>query len=85
MANAKAKAMFSLFFLPFKPWAVASFVTLCFLSYIVWRAIYNRYLHPLSKFPGPILGSLTDLYLVFMIKTVPTFGLQLHKKYGMIL
>ena len=52
-------------------------------TYFVWKAVYNRYFHPLSGFPGPVLGSITDFYLVYIIASVPTFGLELHKKYGM--
>lgn len=47
-------------------------------------AIRRRYFHPLSRFPGPFWGSLTDWYLVWVIKSVPTYGLDLHKKYGPI-
>ncbi len=54
---------------------------LCFLA-LVGKGIYNRYFHPLSKFPGPFWASVTDLYLAFFITSVPTFGLELHKKHG---
>lgn len=57
-------------------------ITLAFGAYIVYNAIYNRYFHPLSKFPGPFLGSITQFYLVYVIASVPTFGLELHRKYG---
>ena len=52
-------------------------------SIVITRGIYNRYFHPLSKFPGPIWGSITDLYLAYMISSVPVCGLELHKKYGL--
>ncbi len=53
-----------------------------FFTYVFSTAIYNRYFHPLAKFPGPFLGSLTSWYLVHVICSVPTYGLELHKKYG---
>ena len=49
---------------------------------LITKGVYNRHFHPLSKFPGPFWGSVTDLYLVYMITSVPTFGLELHKKHG---
>lgn len=57
-------------------------ITLLFGAYIVHNAIYNRYFHPLSKFPGPFLGTITQFYLVYVIASVPTYGLELHRKYG---
>lgn len=50
--------------------------------FIVSKGFYNRYFHPLRHFPGPFWGGITDFYLVYMIASVPTFGLDLHKKYG---
>ena len=44
--------------------------------------IYNRYFHALSKYPGPFWGSVTDFYKFYMITSVPTLGLELHKKHG---
>ncbi|OTB02431.1 hypothetical protein M426DRAFT_13577 [Hypoxylon sp. CI-4A] len=64
---------------------------LCYLTaaiafmYIPSVCVYNRYFHPLAGFPGPFLGSLTEWYLVYVICSVPTFGLELHKKYGPII
>ncbi|KAK3319551.1 cytochrome P450 [Cercophora scortea] len=55
-----------------------------FMGCTLYVCIYNRCLHPLANFPGPFLGSLTDWYLVYVICSVPTFGLELHKKYGPI-
>ncbi|KAI0175292.1 cytochrome P450 [Pestalotiopsis sp. NC0098] len=54
------------------------------LLYTVGKCIYNKFFHPLAKFPGPFLGGFTDWYLVYVICSVPTFGLELHKKYGPI-
>lgn len=52
------------------------------LTYFIYVCIRNRYFHPLSAFPGPFWGSITDWYLVYVIKSVPTYGLDLHKQYG---
>lgn len=57
------------------------FFLLCICAFL-GKGIQNRYFHPLSKFPGPFWASVTDLYLVFFIPSVPIFGLKLHKKHG---
>lgn len=65
--------------------SIAGYVTATVIvAYILYVGIYNRYFHPLAKFPGPLLGSMTDWYLVYIICSVPTFGLELHKKYGIL-
>lgn len=46
------------------------------------QGIRNRYFHPLSRYPGPFWGSITSLYLAYMIKSVPTFGYEMHQQYG---
>ncbi|CAG8977287.1 hypothetical protein HYALB_00012979 [Hymenoscyphus albidus] len=49
---------------------------------IISKGLYNRYLHPLRNFPGPFWGGVSDFYLVYMIASVPTYGLDLHAQYG---
>lgn len=49
---------------------------------ILVTGIYNRYFHALSGIPGPFWGSVTKLYLVYMISSVPIKGLELHRRYG---
>ena len=51
---------------------------------IVANAIYNRYFHPLHKFPGPFWGSVTDLYNTYLLSTrqVHVKQLRLHEQYG---
>ena len=53
-----------------------------FLSYV----IYQRYFHPLAKYPGPFLASLTDLWQVrqFMTLKQPYNLTDLHERYGPI-
>jgi len=56
------------------------------LAFIVVTAnvFRNRWLHPLSKFPGPFLGSITYWYSVYMFFTYRAHELEydLGKKYG---
>lgn len=56
-----------------------------FGSYVVLRLMYNRYFHPLRNFPGPIWGSLTDFYKLYIVaqKDAHTRGIAMHKKYGL--
>lgn len=54
--------------------------------YLCGYIIYQQYLHPLAKFPGPFLASLTDLWQVhqFMTLQQPYTLTRLHEKYGSI-
>ena len=46
--------------------------------------LYNRYFHPLRKFPGPSSGSLMDAYHTYLMwrKSGHTEQLALHKQHG---
>ncbi|KKA24841.1 Benzoate 4-monooxygenase [Rasamsonia emersonii CBS 393.64] len=57
----------------------------CLLALLVY-IIYQRFLHPLAKYPGPFLASLTDLWQVhqFMTLKQPYHLTELHEKYGPI-
>lgn len=59
-----------------------SLLAIAALAYIV----YQRYLHPLAKYPGPFLASLTDLWQVnqFLSLQQPYNLTKLHMKYGPI-
>lgn len=50
------------------------------LSYV----IYYRYLHPLSKYPGPFMASLTNFWKAYQYLTFAFHHnmLELHAKYG---
>ncbi|KAI1328955.1 hypothetical protein F5Y16DRAFT_367729 [Xylariaceae sp. FL0255] len=37
--------------------AVVGFVAIIGVLYILSQVVYNLYLHPLNKYPGPFLGS----------------------------
>lgn len=54
---------------------------LCVATY---NALYNRYFHPLHRFPGPFWGSVTDLYHTYLLSTsqVHLKQLRLHQTYG---
>ncbi|KAJ5387707.1 hypothetical protein N7509_010248 [Penicillium cosmopolitanum] len=56
------------------------------IAYISGYIIYQRFLHPLAKFPGPFLASLTDLWQVYQFITLkqPYTLTNLHEKYGSI-
>jgi hypothetical protein len=53
---------------------------------IVSYVLYQRYFHPLAKYPGPFLASLTDLWQVhqFMTLKQPYHLTKLHEKHGSI-
>ena len=65
---------------------VASFFILWSIIAAVHRIIYNFYLHPLSRFPGPPGAACTNLWLAYMEvwKGVDLTDLrfQLHETYG---
>ena len=52
--------------------------------FAVFKGLYNRYLHPLRKFPGPFWGSVTDFYKLYVVSKMDahTRGVEMHKKYG---
>lgn len=52
--------------------------------YLIGYVIYQRYLHPLAKYPGPFLASITDLWQVhqFLSLKQPYDLTDLHAKYG---
>lgn len=72
------------YFPSWTPWFFNCIFPLVLLSMsaVIGKGICNRYFHPLSSFPGPFWASMTDIYLVFFIKYVPTHGLEMHKKHG---
>jgi len=47
-------------------------------------AIYRLYLHPLAKFPGPLIGRITDWYSVFHCLKGDRYldFIDLHNRYG---
>ena len=73
---------------PFKTAEISSQVVkalapLCLL-YALSNAIYNRYFHPLSRFPGPFWASITSLWYFQTIRLGKARNVQhsLHEKYG---
>jgi benzoate 4-monooxygenase len=57
----------------------------CFILMTVYVA-YQRLLHPIARFPGPILASLTDLFkfYYFWSLQIDKKLFALHEKYGPI-
>jgi hypothetical protein len=62
--------------------AVAGVCLLGLLGYIVYQCFF----HPLAKYPGPFLASLTDIWQVYQFLTLrqPYHLTELHEKYGSI-
>lgn len=54
------------------------------VAIILLYAVYQRYLHPLAKYPGPFLASVTDLWQAHQFFTLqqPYNLTKLHEKYG---
>jgi hypothetical protein len=54
--------------------------------YLAVYIVYYRYLHPLAKYPGPFLASLTDLWQTYQFMTLkqPYYLTELHEKHGPI-
>jgi hypothetical protein len=61
-------------------WGVPSFAVI----YVTYYVIYQRYFHPLSRFPGPFLASLTDLWQVYQFLSLkqPYNLTDLHAQHG---
>ncbi|PVH94054.1 cytochrome P450 [Periconia macrospinosa] len=70
---------------------LALVVTFSVLLYFVGTAVYNLFLHPLAKIPGPWLPALTPWYEVYFDCIVKGGGQypfhikKLHEKYGPII
>lgn len=58
-------------------------IALILLSLLAYT-IYFRFLHPLSKYPGPFWASITNVYKAYQISTLnlPTNLVSLHEQYG---
>jgi hypothetical protein len=52
------------------------------ITYSVYISIYNSFFHPLAKLPGTWFAAISEWFLIVWICAVPTYGLQLHRKYG---
>ena len=63
---------------------VLSAILVLIFCVATYNALYNRYFHPLHRFPGPFWGSVTDLYHTYLLGTgqVHLKQLRLHQSYG---
>ncbi|KAK5446757.1 hypothetical protein LTS15_009690 [Exophiala xenobiotica] len=63
---------------------IVSSVLLWNLCRSLWHAIYNVFLSPLNKFPGPRLAALTKFWEIYHVIKCDRFLVihELHKKYG---
>ncbi|KAK8106921.1 uncharacterized protein PG998_008934 [Apiospora kogelbergensis] len=54
------------------------------ILYTLTRCVYNRYFHPLSRFPGPFWASITSLWYFQTVRLSKARNVQhaLHDKYG---
>jgi hypothetical protein len=57
---------------------------LAWAIYFVLSCVYNRYFHPLSKFPGPFWASVSNFWKLYIVitKESHTRGIKYHEKYG---
>jgi hypothetical protein len=44
---------------------VALVVVLYFTTKVLWQIIYNHFLHPLAKFPGPFWAGITRIWIAW--------------------
>ena len=53
------------------------------LYWIIWT-VYSRFFHPLSKYPGPFLASISRTWIVLQVAGAHAEETQreLHAKYG---
>lgn len=65
-------------------YGVFSGIIACAMLYMLLYIIYQRFFHPLAKYPGPFLASLTDLWQVseFLSLKQPYNLTVLHEKHG---
>lgn len=54
------------------------------VAYLVIYVVYQRFFHPLARYPGPFIASITDLWQVceFLSLKQPYNLTKLHEKYG---
>lgn len=66
--------------------ALAKAVVIALITHRVWIGIYNYYLHPLARYPGPKLAAITEWYRTFqeviLQKSWSDLLFQIHKTYG---
>ena len=66
---------------------VLALITSLLVGALSSYVVYQRYLHPLGRFPGPFWASLTGLWKIRVLLTgdMPAQLCKLHEKYGNII
>lgn len=61
-------------------------LSLGLLAFLVGYVVYQRCFHPLAKYPGPFLASMTNFWKFYHYKTLkfPETMIKIHEKYGPI-
>lgn len=70
--------------LPQKTVLLVAAACLVSLFYVIGMVVYRLVFHPLAKYPGPLLGRITDWYSVIRSAAGDRHihFLELHKKHG---
>ncbi|KIY04073.1 uncharacterized protein Z520_00765 [Fonsecaea multimorphosa CBS 102226] len=59
-------------------------ITVVVLGALISYVVYQRYLHPLAKYPGPFWASMTNFWKFYHYSTykLPDTMVKIHEKYG---
>lgn len=63
---------------------IAQLVALIGTSYLLIYVVYQRYFHPLAKYPGPFVASITNFFKLYHHSRIqlPQTIQALHERYG---
>lgn len=65
-------------------WEIMTIMTTLLTAVILVYIVYMRFLHPLSKYPGPLLATLTNGFKAYYVYNLRLHEklLELHMQYG---